>query len=65
MKLTVAGRYFKGACGFLLGNKRAAGGEKKLLQWQPQQPEYATCEGEINDLTKFAFDQLNDFSVLN
>ena len=29
-----------------------------------KQPEYATCEGEINDFKKFAFDQLNDFSVL-
>ncbi|MFP4447444.1 MAG: hypothetical protein ACLFPH_01795 [Bacteroidales bacterium] len=30
LKLTVAGRYFKGAGGFPLGNKRAAGGEKKV-----------------------------------
>ncbi|MFW6145417.1 MAG: hypothetical protein ACOC4Y_01325, partial [bacterium] len=64
LKLTVAGRYFKGAGGFPLV-KGLQAGRKKLLQWQPQQPKYATCEVEMNDFKKFAFGQLNNFLVVN
>ncbi|MFW6094995.1 MAG: hypothetical protein ACOC8S_00995 [Bacteroidota bacterium] len=35
LKLTVAGRYFKGAGGFPLGIKGLRAGRKKLQQWQP------------------------------